>query len=383
MIILLSNRVRELEAFEVMEILSKAEELERKGMKVIHFEIGEPDLELDEELREAAFHSLRKVKYTCSQGKKELREMICQKINEFSKYSVEEKNIAVTGGVSLGFFYVMASIIEKGDEVIITKPYYSCYPNFIKFFHGKPVKIDLNDRFEIDTELLKEKINKKTKAILINTPLNPTGTYFSDENMKEICDIAEDYGVYIISDEIYSKLTFDRKRSPSVLEYLSTENAIMLDGFSKLHAMTGFRIGYVVASDSIINAVTKLQQNFYISPSSVAQDVALKALEIEEKLRKKFIEIYRERRDLVVKRLREIGLEFVEPKAAFYVFPKVEDVYGDSKEFARNLLLKKGVAVTPGDAFGCRGYIRISYSTDIESIKIGLDRIEEFIKNKR
>ncbi len=377
MIVLLSRRIKELEAFEVMEILKKAEELERKGKKVVHFEIGEPDLELDNELRAAALESIKKVRYTCSQGKKELIEKICENVNKFSNYEIKEENVVITGGVSLGFFYVMASIVDRGDEVIITKPHYSCYPNFVRFFGGKPVKIELDREFEIDVEVLKEKINKKTKAIIINTPMNPTGTYFSDKNMKDICEVAEDYDIYVISDEIYSKLTFDRKRSPSVLEHLSTNKAIMLDGFSKLHAMTGLRIGYIVASKEIIKAVTKIQQNFYISPSSVAQDVAIRALEIEDKLREKFIKIYRERRDFIVKRLKEMGFEFTEPKAAFYVFPKVN---GDSREFARNLLIRGGVALTPGEAFGCRGYVRISYSTSMADIKLGLDRIKKFIE---
>ena len=374
--LLLSKRIKEVEAFEVMEILKKAEELERKGKKVVHFEIGEPDLELDDELRKVAVESIKKVKYTPSQGKKELIEKICTNVNKFSSYEIKKENVVVTGGVSLGFLYVMSCIIDPLDEVIITKPHYPCYPNFIKFFGGKPIKIELNEKFEVDTEALKEKINKKTKAILINTPMNPTGTYFGERNMKEICEIAEDYNVYLISDEIYSKLAFDRKRSPSVLEYMSTDKAIMLDGFSKLHAMTGLRIGYVVASKEIVDSIVKLQQNFYISPSSVAQDVAIKALDIEEKLREKFIKIYRKRRDFVVKRLKDIGFEFVEPRAAFYVFPKVR---GDSREFARNLLIKEGVALAPGEAFGCGGYVRISYSTSMEDIELGLERIERFV----
>ncbi len=370
-----STRILEIKPFEVMEIVSKAKELQHKGFDVIRLEIGEPDLNLEDELIEE-IKKIKRVYYTESEGRKDLREKISNRVRDQCRVEISMENVIVTGGTSLGFLYIFGTILEEGDHVIIFRPYYPCYPNFVRFFKAREVYVDLKDYVKIDEEKLLEALNKKVKALIINTPCNPTGKFFNRKCLKLIADIAEDYNLYVISDEIYSRLTFNVNRSPSMLEFLNLDKAILLDGFSKLFSMSGLRIGYIVADKQLIREFSKIQQNFYISPSSLSQEVALKALDIEEKIREKAIKVYRERLEIVKEYLKKIGIRYIEPDAAFYVFCSIKD----SKEFCKRLLLEKYVSLTPGEAFGVRNSFRISYVTDKNRLRVAMERIKEFLE---
>ncbi|NOZ58719.1 MAG: pyridoxal phosphate-dependent aminotransferase [Euryarchaeota archaeon] len=380
-----SARVLEIEPFQVMEILAEAQRLERLGEKVVHLEIGEPDFPTPERVVEEACRAMRRgdTHYTDARGRRELRAAIAGHLRDTLGVEVDpSREVLVTGGVSLGLQFVLASLLEPGDEVLVPDPGYPCYPNFVRFFGAKPVGVALEEDGSLSLEGLQEKLGRRTKAVLLNTPANPTGTYLSGEELRAVCELASEAGAWVVSDEIYSGLIYDGERSPSVLE-TGYERCVMLDGFSKLYAMTGWRLGYLVAPSELTAQVLKLQQNFYISPSSFAQRAAVVALSLRAELEAMKREFDRRRR-YVVERLRRMrGVRLVhEPRAAYYAFPDVSEISRDSARLARYLLRSAGVAVTPGSAFGTRGegHLRISYAASFEAIAEGMDRMEAVLE---
>jgi len=276
-------------------------------------------------------------------------------------------------------FLIFAALLEKGDQVIISDPHYACYPNFIRFVQGVPVMVPVyeEDGFQYRPEAIEEKITKKTKAIFINSPSNPTGNLLSESRMRAIAE----FSPHIISDEIYHGLVYEGKEH-SILEF--TDNAFVLNGFSKLYAMTGLRLGYLIAPKPFVRPIQKIQQNFFISANSVVQIAAITALEEagEDVVRMK--NTYNERRQYMVKRLREMGFGItVEPTGAFYVFANAKHMLSDSYKLAFDILEKAHVGVTPGIDFGDNGegYLRFSYANSMENIVEGLDRIEHYLNN--
>lgn len=384
-----SKRVSAVAPFEVMQILARAQELERRGEKVVHLEIGEPDFPTPERIVGAASLAMRRgcTHYTDSRGTEELRRAIAEHVRKFSGRKINPRSeILVTGGVSLALLYALAALLNEGDEVLLTDPTYPCYQNFIRFLGAKTrfVALDEKNDFSLDIQALKKKITQRTKAILLNSPSNPTGMLIEADELEYIAEIANERDIFLICDEIYSGLVYDRKRSPSVLS-TRCENAVMLDGFSKLYAMTGWRLGYAIARQELIDEMLKLQQNFYISPSAFAQEAALQALRSGREVRRMLKEFDRRRR-YIVARLREIqGFDVFEPKGAYYVFPSVKEITSDSTKLANFLLEKAHVAVTPGAAFGKRGerHLRFSYANSIENLEEGLDRVERAVRNFR
>lgn len=375
--------IAEIKPFEVMEILARAQELEKLGEKVIHLEIGEPDFDTPEKIKNAAISAIREgfTHYTNSQGIEELREKLSEHLNAILGVDTLPSEIIITGGVSQALLFALQTIADRGDEIIITDPTYPCYPNFIRIVGGKIKRVELKEKnYSLNIDKLSELISKKTRGILLNSPLNPTGTYLTEKELKAIVEIAEDYNSYIICDEIYSGLVYDRERSPSILQQ-SYDKAIMLDGFSKLYAMTGWRIGYAVANKNIIGGMTKLQQNFYICPNSIAQKAAIVALECKKEVEEMKKEFDKRRRFVFNKLCKIEGIKVSEPRGAYYIFPDISSFYQDSHSFAKMLLEKAKVALTPGSAFGRsgEGHIRISYANSLEALKEGIERLEEFI----
>jgi aspartate/methionine/tyrosine aminotransferase len=274
-----------------------------------------------------------------------------------------------------------AALLERGDEVIISDPGYACYPNFISFLGGVPARVSVyeQDGFQCRVEAIKERISQKTKAILINSPSNPTGCLISEADMKAIAGLSP----YIISDEIYHGLVYEGQEH-SILEF--TDRAFVLNGFSKLYAMTGYRLGYLIAPSQFIRPIQKMQQNFFICAGSLSQRAGIAALqesaaEVEEMKR-----IYNLRRKFMIKRLRELGFSLaVEPTGAFYVFANARSFSGDSYRLAFDILEKAHVGVTPGVDFGKNGegYLRFSYANSLENIEEGLSRLERYLKMAR
>lgn len=380
---MIAHRAEEIPPFIVMDVLERARKMEEKGIDVIHLEVGEPDFETPQCIKDAASKALTEgyTHYTHSLGVPELREAISRHYLNTYGVSVSPDQIVVTSGTSPAMLLLFSALLEEGDEVILSDPHYSCYPNFIRFLKGVPVMIPVReeDAFQYRPEQIAQKITARTKGILINSPSNPTGNILSSERMKEIARFTP----YIISDEIYHGLTYGDK-DHSILEF--TDHAFVLNGFSKLYAMTGFRLGYLIAPKEFIRPLQKMQQNFFISANTMAQIAGITALEESGPDVAKMVSIYDERRQYMIKQLRQLGFKInVEPTGAFYVFVNAKHISNDSYQLAFDILEKAHVGVTPGIDFGDggEGYLRFSYANSIENIKEGMNRLESYLNERK
>jgi aspartate/methionine/tyrosine aminotransferase len=377
---MITKRASEILPFIVMDVLEKAQEMQRRGEDIIHLEVGEPDFDTPECIREACYRAIRngETHYTHSLGLLELREAICE--HYFEKYHVDVSpdQVIVTSGTSPAMLVLFAAILDKGDEIIISDPHYACYPNFIKFFEGIPVAVNVYEEegFQFTTDAIREKISTHTQGILINSPSNPTGNLLSAERMAEIASL----GIPVISDEIYHGLVYEDKEH-SILEF--TDNAFVFNGFSKSYAMTGWRLGYLIAPKPFIRPIQKLMQNLFISANSFVQWAGVTALREAGNEVVRMRSVYNERRKFIIRRLREIGLGVkVDPTGAFYVLGNIKSFSNDSYKMAFEILEKTKVGVTPGIDFGknCEGYLRFSYANSIENIEEGIRRLENYLK---
>jgi len=379
---MIAKRAEEISPFIVMEVLEKAREMERRGINVIHLEVGEPDFDIPPAVKEATCRALDEglTHYTHSLGDLELRQAICDQYLKTYDAPVNLDQVVVTSGTSPAMMLVFAALLEQGDEVIVSDPGYACYPNFIRFLGGVPAAVHVyeEDGFQYRPEAISERITEKTKAILINSPSNPTGNLLSEKTMRSISELSP----YIISDEIYHGLVYEG-REHSILEF--TNHAFVLNGFSKLYAMTGLRLGYLIAPQKFVRPIQKMQQNFFICASSLAQRAGIAALQNTASDVAEMKRIYDERRRYMIRRLKYLGFGItVEPTGAFYVFANAKRICGDSYRLAFDILEKAHVGVTPGIDFGKggEGYLRFSYANSRENITEGLDRIERYLKRR-
>lgn len=371
--------------FIVMDVLERANEMERQGVHVIHLEVGEPDFDTPQCIKDAACKALDNghTHYTHSLGMPELRQAISEHYLTTYGVSVDPDQIVISSGTSPAMFVMFSALLEKGDQVIVSDPHYACYPNFIKFVQGEPVFIPVyeEDGFQYRPEAIEKKITRKTKGIFINSPSNPTGNLLSKDRMEAVAALSlKPDSPYIISDEIYHGLVYEGKEH-SILEF--TEKAFVFNGFSKLYAMTGLRLGYMIAPKHFIRPIQKLQQNFFISANAMVQVAGIAAFKQagEDILRMK--RIYNERRQYMIRRLKDMGLGItVEPTGAFYVFANAKHISHDSYKLAFDILEKAHVGVAPGIDFGKNGegYLRFSYATSMENIAQGMDRLENYFK---
>jgi (5-formylfuran-3-yl)methyl phosphate transaminase len=377
---MISSRMNEMTSFIVMDVLEKAHEMERKGIDIIHLEVGEPDFDAPECVKEAARKALKDnyTHYTHSLGLIELREAICQYYFDSYGVSVDPDQVVITSGTSPAIFLIFSVLLNAGDEVIISDPHYACYPNFIKFSQGVPVAVPVyeKDGFQYRPEAIEEKITGKTKAIFINSPSNPTGNLLSEDRMRQISA----FEPFILSDEIYHGLVYEGKEH-SILEF--TDHAFVLNGFSKLYAMTGLRLGYLIAPKPFIRPIQKIQQNFFICANAMVQAAGIAALKEAGEDVARMREIYNQRRKLMIRRLRELGLGItVEPTGAFYVFANARHIMENSYPLAFDILEKAHVGVAPGIDFGQNGegYLRFCYANSLENISEGMDRLKAYLR---
>jgi aspartate/methionine/tyrosine aminotransferase len=377
-----SKRTRAISSVIVIDVLEKAHEMEREGVDIIQLEVGEPDFDTPARIKEAACRALDEghTHYVHSLGIPELREAISEYYHNTYNVLVDPEQIVISSGTSPAMFVVFSALLEPGEQVIISDPHYACYPNFIKFVQGEPVPVRVyeEDGFQFRPEAIEEKITEKTKAIFINSPSNPTGNLLSKERMAAIAE----FSPYIVSDEIYHGLVYEGKEH-SILEF--TDHAFVFNGFSKLYAMTGWRLGYVIAPKPFIRSIQKVTQNFFISANAVVQKAGIAALKYcgDDVTRMK--EIYNERRQFMIRRLKEMGFGItVEPTGAFYIFANAKHISNDSYGLAFDILEKAHVGVGPGIDFGenGEGYLRFSYASSIEKIAEGMDRLERYLSNR-
>ena len=375
-----SKRTEEMTSFIVMDVLERACELECEGKHIVHLEVGEPDFDTPECVKAAACKALDDgfTHYTHSLGMLELREAICEYYHRVYGVSVDPDQVVVTSGSSPAIFMTFAALLEPGDQVILSDPHYACYPNFVKFVGGEPVTVPVfeEDGFQYRPEAIEEKLSDRTRAIFINSPSNPTGNLLSKARMQAIAAMDP----WIVSDEIYHGLVYEGKEH-SILEF--TDRAFVLNGFSKLFAMTGLRLGYLIAPREFIRPIQKVHQNFFISANAMIQKAGIAALKDSWDDVARMKRIYNERRIFMIRRLREIGLGItVEPTGAFYVFANARHISEDSYALAFDILEKACVGVTPGIDFGQygEGYLRFSYANSMENIAEGMNRLEAYVK---
>ncbi|MBT3386381.1 MAG: pyridoxal phosphate-dependent aminotransferase [Desulfobacula sp.] len=380
-----ADRCEKITPFIVMEIMEKIHKMEASGIDVIHMEIGEPDFNVPECVNKVSIEAFCKneTHYTHSLGDIRLREAISEYHRTTYNTIIDPGQILVTSGTSPAMLLLFSALVNPGDEIIISDPHYACYANFINYVQGVPVTVPVfeEEGFVYTPEAIKEKITSKTRGIFINSPSNPTGNVIPKERMQQIVDIAEVNNLYIISDEIYHGLVYEGHEH-SIYEF--TDKAFLLNGFSKLFAMTGLRLGYLIAPPEFVRALQILQQNFFICANSVVQLAGAAVLKDAHKETQIMRETYNKRRIYVIERLKQMGLGItIAPTGAFYVFANAKHISHDSYALALDILEKAHVGVTPGIDFGANGegYLRFSYANSMENLKNGLDRIQRYLKD--
>lgn len=362
-----------------MEVLERAGELQRSGTGVIHLEVGEPDFPTPECIREAGLEAIRRghTKYTHSMGLPELREAIAEDYWRRYGVSVSPEQVLVTSGTSPAMLLLFGALLEPGDEVLLPDPHYACYPNFVRFLEGQPVFFPLEaaEGYRYDRDRIRAARTPRTVALLINSPANPTGAVLSRDTLAALAE--ED--LWLLSDEIYHGLVYER-RAHSILEF--TDRAFVLNGFSKRYAMTGWRLGYVIAPPQFIRPMQIMAQNFFISPADFVQHAGLAALRQADPEVQRMVAEYARRRAFLLPALQELGFGLATwPAGAYYVLAHAGKFHRDSRSLARELLEKAHVAVAPGVDFGAgaEGYLRFSYANSLENLREGVARLRAYL----
>lgn len=357
---------------------------------VISLGVGEPDFVTPWNVREAGISSLERgfTSYTSNSGMMELREEISRYLSDnFQTHYHPEKEVVITVGASEGIDLAIRSIIDPGDEVLIVEPCYVSYDPVIRMAGGVPVTIQttLENNFTLTPEALEAKITPRTKGLIFCFPNNPTGSIMTEAELKAIAQVAIKHNLIVISDEIYAELTYDGTHSSIAALPGMKERTIVLSGFSKSFAMTGWRIGYAAGPEDIISAMVKIHQYTMLCAPITAQIAALEALRHGMDAKDRMVESYRQRRNYVVKAFEQIGLTCHTPKGAFYAFPSIASTGMSAEEFAEQLIIDQKVAVVPGHVFGesGRNHIRCSYATSMDNLEMAIDRMDKFLSENR
>jgi aspartate/methionine/tyrosine aminotransferase len=371
-----SQRTREIQPFLAMEVLERAFALERAGAKICHLEIGEPDLPPPPEVVEACVAALRagETHYTDSRGLAELREAIAREKGARAGVAIDPGRVLVTSGTSPAMLLVFSLLVDPGSEVVVGTPHYPCYPNFVRFCGGVPVFVptDPERGYALDPDAVRAAITPRTRAVVLSSPANPTGAVQRPETVRELATL----GLPLVSDEIYDGLVYDGAKVTSALSV--SQEAFVLDGFSKRYAMTGFRLGFVIAPEPALRPLQILQQNLFISANHFVQRAGIAALERGAPTLEAMRAAYDRRRHLLVAGLRELGFGVPRlPLGAFYVFADARAFDADSRRLAFDLLENAHVAATPGVDFGAagEGWLRFSYAASDATIAEALERL--------
>jgi aspartate aminotransferase len=386
---MLTKRINSLSESITIAITTLAQELKAEGKDVISFSAGEPDFDTPQVIKDAAIEAINSgfTKYTAVDGIPELKNAIIKKLKRDNNLTYTPSQVIVNNGAKHSLFNLFSAVIDEGDEVIIPAPFWVTYPELVNYCGGTPIEIETQDSsgFKITPEQLKGAITSKTKMLILTTPSNPTGAVYSNDELTALADVLVGTDILVASDEMYEKLIYSGEfTSAAAISEDMFNRTITINGLSKSVAMTGWRFGYMAASnEALIKATKKLQSQSTSNINSITQKAAIAGLNGSADkdiaiMREAFIE----RRNEAVKRFNTIdGLSVLSPDGAFYLFVNIKEITNDSMTFSKALLADKGVAVVPGVGFGSEGYFRFSFATDLDSIKEGISRIETFVKD--
>jgi aspartate aminotransferase len=399
----LSKRAKNIKPSATQAVKAKADALKSRGVDVISFGPGEPDFDTPEHVKEAGIEAINAnfTHYTANVGISSLREAICEKLWKENNIQYEPSQIVVSTGAKQALFNSVQTVCDPGDEILLPYPCWVSYTHMVELAGGVPVYVPTCEKngFRIDLDLLKKKITPRTKAIILNSPNNPTGSAYALNDLKGIAELALKYKFYIIADEIYEKLVYGdvKHYSPAAFSEEIKDLTITINGVSKSYAMTGWRIGYSAANKELTKAIGSIQSHSTSNTNSIAQRAAIAAIQGPQQPIKTMLEAFAQRREVIVEKLNQIPLlSCRKPEGAFYIFANISQVLGrsiagvvinDSKVFSELLLEQAGVAVTPGAEFGpeiaageLNNFVRISYATSMEEILKGTDRIKSFLE---
>jgi aspartate aminotransferase len=390
----LANRVSALTPSTTLAITAKAKEMKAQGIDVIGLGAGEPDFNTPQHIIQAAYESLIEghTKYTPSGGTAQLKEAVINKFKQDQNLTYKPSEIIVTSGAKHALYTLFQVLLNEGDEVIIPTPYWVSYPEQVKLAGGNPVIVEgrQDNSYKITPEQLTDSITEKTKAVIINSPSNPTGMVYSSEELKAIGQVCLEKNILIVSDEIYEKLIYDGNSHTSIAEISEDlkEQTIIINGVSKSHSMTGWRIGYAAGNETIIKAMTNLASHSTSNPTTTSQYGAVAAYMGDQQPVEVMRKSFEERLNIVFEKLNDIpGFDCLKPQGAFYLFPNVKEAarltgYDNVDIFVQALLEDANVAVIPGSGFGSEDNIRLSYATSLEQIEKAIERIHEFVLSK-
>lgn len=391
----LSNRIKGLSASPTLGISAMVKQMKKAGVDVIGFGAGEPDFDTPQNIKLAAIEAIKKgfTKYTPTSGIEELKEAIVEKFKKDNGLAYEKNQVLVGCGAKHILYNIFQIICNPGDEVIIIRPYWVSYPEIVKLAGGTPVEVEAleEDSFIPRPEALNKAITQRTKAIILNSPNNPTGAVYPEDFLRKIADICVEKNILVVTDEVYEKLIYGDNRHISIasLNEEIKNRTITVNAVSKTYAMTGWRIGYAAGPTEIISSMAMIQDHSTSNPTSISQMAALTALKGSQEDVVKMRDEFSRRKDFVVERCQKIpGISFVSPQGSFYLFINISNVFGreiggeiinNSIGFAESLLDEAGVAVVPGIAFGDDRYIRLTFAASPREIAQGLDRLEKFL----
>lgn len=385
----LSSRITKIQPSATLGITAKAKKMKAEGIDVVSFGAGEPDFPTPQDICKAAIASIEEgfTKYTPSSGIPQLKEAICEKFKKDNGLSYQASQIVVSCGAKHSLYNIFQAICNDGDEVIIPSPYWVSYPEMVLLAGAKPVILnaELKNGLKITAKQLKSVLTKKTKAVIMNSPSNPTGIVYTQAELKEFAEVILSSGAYIVSDEIYEKLIYDNIRHVSIASFglEAYKRTFVVNGVSKSYSMTGWRIGYAAGPLEAMQAISNLQDHSTSNPTSISQKAALAALKGPQAGVENMRLEFQKRRDYICRRFDGIDkISYIRPQGAFYIFCDISKTGLKSMEFAERLLDDVNVAVIPGEPFGWDDYVRLSFATSTENIKKGLDRIEKWVSRQ-
>ncbi len=383
----ISDRLTKINPSSTLAITSKAKKLKTEGKDIVGFAAGEPDFDTPDFIKEAAIVAIKEgfTKYTPTTGTPELKKAICEKFRKDNALEYLPNQIIVSCGAKHSIFNALLVLVNRGDEVLIPTPYWVSYPEMVNLCEGVNhfIQTKASNGFKITPEDLEKNITSKTKVLIVNSPSNPTGCVYSRQELEAIAAICVKKNIFVISDEIYEKLIYDGLQHVSIASFNTDiySLTVTINGLSKSHSMTGWRIGYLGAPQDIADAISNLQDHSTSNPASISQRAAFAALSGPDDFSHTVCAEFQRRRDYCVARLKKMDkIGYVLPQGAFYLFCDISKTKLDSVTFANRLLDEKFVALIPGKPFGLDEYVRISFATSMQQLEKGLDRIEEFVK---